>query len=112
MKTIFEKIIDGELPAEKVYEDTKIIVIRDKYPQAPIHLLIIPKKLIPNLQSVKEEDLPLIGEIFKVAQKLAKEFEVEEDGYRLLVNNGPDAGQTISHLHFHLLSGRVLGPMG
>ena len=112
MKTIFEKIIEGELPAEKVYEDAKIIAIKDKFPKAPIHLLIIPKKMIPNLQSVQEEDLFLIAEVCKVAQKLAKEFEIDEDGYRLLVNNGPDAGQIIFHLHFHLLGGRQLGPMG
>jgi len=111
MKTIFEKIIDGELPAEKVYEDAEIIAIKDKYPQATVHLLIIPKKLISSVQSVQEEDLALIVQIFRVAQKLAKDFEVEE-GYRLLVNNGRDAGQTIFHLHFHLLGGRPLGSMG
>jgi histidine triad (HIT) family protein len=111
MKTIFEKIIDNELPGEKVYEDEKIVVIKDKHPKAPVHLLLIPKKVIPDLQSVKEEDLPLIGKIVQVAQKLAKELELEE-GYRLLVNNGPEAGQTIFHLHFHLLGGRPLGSMG
>ena len=112
MKTLFEKIIDGELPAEKVYEDAKIVAIKDKHPKAPVHLLIIPRKVIPDLQTMKSEDFPLIGEIVRVAQKLAKDFELEEDGYRLLVNNGPDAGQTIFHLHFHLLGGRPLGSMG
>lgn len=112
MKTIFEKIIDGELPGEKVYEDDKIIVIKDKYPKAPVHLLIIPRKVIAGLQSLQPEDLSLIGEIVRVAQILAKQFEIDEDGYRLLVNNGPDAGQTIDHLHFHLLGGRPLGAMG
>lgn len=112
MKTLFEKIIEGELPAEKIYEDEKIIAIKDKYPKAPIHLLIIPKKRIENLQSLKEEDFPLMGEVLRVAQKLAKEFDLEKEGYRLLINNGPDAGQTIFHLHFHLLGGRLLGPMG
>jgi histidine triad (HIT) family protein len=111
MKTLFEKIIDGELPAEKVYEDAQIVVIKDKYPKAPVHLLIIPKKVIPDLQSVQHEDLQLMGVIVRVAQELAKKFELE-DGYRLLVNNGPDAGQTIYHLHFHLLGGRPLGAMG
>lgn len=112
MKTLFEKIIEGELPAEKIYEDDKIIAIKDKYPKAPIHLLIIPKKKIENLHSLKEEDFPLMGEVLRVAQKLAKEFDLEKEGYRLLINNGPNAGQTIFHLHFHLLGGRLLGPMG
>lgn len=112
MKTIFEKIIDEELPSEKVYEDDQILVIKDKYPKAPVHLLIITKKVIADIQSLKEEDLPLIGEVFRVAQQLAKEFNLEEGGYRLLVNNGPNAGQMINHIHFHLLGGRPLGPMG
>ncbi len=112
MKTLFEKMIDGEISADKVYEDENIFVIKDKYPKAPVHLLIITKRVIADLQSLSEEDLPLIGEVFRVVQKLAKDFGLEEGGYRLLVNNGPNAGQTIYHLHFHLLGGRPLGPMG
>ena len=112
MKTIFEKIIDGELPGEKVYEDESVVVIKDKYPAAPVHLLIITRKVIPNLQSLGPEDWPLITAVFQIAQKLAKDFNLEEDGYRLLVNNGPDAGQMIDHLHFHLLGGRPLGSLG
>ncbi len=113
MKTIFEKIAEGELPCEKVFENERVMAIKDKYPKAPVHLLIFPKKkVIPNLHALTEEDLPLIGEIFMVAKKLAKEFDLEEDGYRFLVNNGPDAGQTIFHLHFHLLGGRPLEEMG
>ena len=111
MKTIFEKIIDGELPSEKVYEDDTLVAIKDKYPKAPVHLLIIPRKVVPDLQSLQPEDLFLIPEIVRVAQILAKQFDVEKEGYRLLVNNGPNAGQTIDHLHFHLLGGRPLGPM-
>lgn len=110
-KTLFEKIIDGELPAKKVYEDERIIAIEDKFPKAPVHLLIIPKKVIKDLQSMEESDFPLLGEVVKVAQKLAKEFNLGE-GYRLIVNNGPQAGQTIFHLHFHLLGGHYLGGMG
>lgn len=110
MTTIFGKIIKGELPCEKVFENDKILVIKDKYPVASVHLLIIPKKEIPSIQEMKKEDFPLLGEIVKVAQKLAKEFNIE-DGYRLLTNNGPDSGQTIFHLHFHLIGGRKLGPM-
>lgn len=112
MKTIFEKIIAGELPAEKVYEDKNLLVIKDKFPKAPVHLLIITKKTIPNIQSLQEEDFPLMGEVYRLVQKLAKDFDLEEEGYRFLINNGPDAGQTIFHLHFHLLGGRPLGPMG
>jgi histidine triad (HIT) family protein len=111
MKTIFEKIIDGDLPSEKVYEDDTIVAIKDKFPKAPVHLLIIPRKVVPDLQSLQSEDLFLIPEIVRVAQILAKQFDVEKEGYRLLVNNGPNAGQTIDHLHFHLLGGRPLGPM-
>src|SRR5262249_27002599 len=111
MKTIFEKIINGELPSEKVYEDSEIIAIKDKYPNAPVHILIITKKVIPCIQALQEEDLPLLGAVVRVAQQLARQFEVE-DGYRLVVNNGEDAGQTIFHLHFHLLGGRPLESMG
>lgn len=105
--TIFGKIIKGELPCEKVFENERILAIKDRYPAAPIHILIMPKKEIPNLQALQPEDFPLISEIILVAQKLAKEFEIE-DGYRLLTNSGEEAGQTIFHLHFHLLGGRRL----
>lgn len=112
MKTLFEKIIEGDLPSEKVYEDGLVIAIKDKYPKAPVHLLIITKKVIPNLQSLEEKDFPLLGHIVKVAQRLAEEFDLLDSGYRFLVNNGADAGQTIPHLHFHLMGGRTLGEMG
>lgn len=111
MKTVFERIIQGELPAEKVFENERIIAIKDIAPKAPVHLLIITKKVIPDLQSVQTEDLHLIGEIVQIAQKLAKEFDIE-DGYRLLTNIGSDAGQVIFHLHFHLLGGHHLGNIG
>jgi histidine triad (HIT) family protein len=108
MTTLFGKIISGELPAEKVFENDFLIVIKDIAPKAPVHLLIISKKEIPDLQSVKEEDWPIVTEMIKVAQQLAVEFKVEK-GYRLLTNNGTQAGQTIFHLHFHLLGGGFLG---
>jgi histidine triad (HIT) family protein len=110
-RTIFEKIIHGEIPAEKVYEDDAIIAIKDLYPKAPVHLLIIPKKVIPDIQSMRPEDFPLIPQVIAVAQTLATRFGIAK-GYRLLTNNGSDAGQTIFHLHFHLLGGHQLGPMG
>lgn len=110
-KTIFKKIIDGELPADKVFENERILAIKDIAPAAPVHLLIFPKKEIPDLQSLQEEDFPLLGEIVQVAQNLARQFKIE-GGYRLLTNNGRPSGQTIFHLHFHLLGGRDLGKMG
>ena len=110
MSTVFSKIIAGELPAEKVFENERILAIKDKFPAAPVHLLIIPKKAIPNFQSMSEEDLTLLPEIGAVVKQLAKEFDIESD-YRLLTNNGASSGQTIFHLHFHLIGGKKLGPM-
>lgn len=110
MTTVFGKIIRGELPAEKVFENERILAIKDLHPKAPVHLLIMPKKEIKNLQSATPEDLSLVSEIISVAQKLAEEFHIEE-GYRLITNNGSDAGQIIFHLHFHLIGGRPLGGM-
>lgn len=111
MKTIFEKIIAGELPSTKVFENELVIAIEDIAPKAPVHLLIIPKKVIVDLQSLQPADYPLITEIVRVAQLLAQEYGVDKSGYRLLVNQGKDAGQTIFHLHFHLLGGQELGWM-
>lgn len=107
MKTIFARIIDRELPADIVFENDRMIAIKDLYPVAPVHLLIMPKKEIKDIQSLQPEDYALVGEVVEVAQKLAKEFGVA-DGYRLLTNNGTSAGQTIFHLHFHLIGGRDL----
>lgn len=107
MTTIFGKIIKGEAPCDKVFENERIIAFKDIAPHAPVHILIVPKKEIPTLQDVGPEDYPLMGEIIAIAQKLAKEYEIE-NGYRLLVNNGSEAGQVIFHLHFHLIGGRPL----
>ena len=109
--SIFGKIIRGELPCKKVFENARILAIKDIHPAAPVHILIMPKKEIKNLQEVQPGDLPLIAELIQVAQKLAKEFEIEE-GYRLLTNNGENAGQTVFHLHFHLLGGRRMTELG
>lgn len=107
MTTIFGKIIRGELPCEKVYEDEEIIAIKDIAPVAPVHFLIMPKKEIPSLQELTSEDYYLLGEVARVAQKLAEEYEVIE-GYRLLTNSGSESGQTVFHLHFHMIGGRRL----
>jgi len=111
MTTIFSKIIKGELPCEKVFENERILAIKDIAPAAPVHILIMPKKEIANLQALQAEDLHLLGEIVQVAQQLAEEYGIEE-GYRLLTNNGKEAGQTIFHLHFHLIGGRRLTHLG
>lgn len=108
--TIFAKIISGELPADKVFENERIIAFKDIHPVAPVHILIVPKKEIPDLQSMGVEDLPLMSEIVEVAQVLAKRYNIT-DGYRLLTNNGSLSGQMIFHLHFHLIGGRKLGAL-
>ena len=108
MSTIFSEIIKGDIPADKVFENELLLVIKDINPKAPVHLLIISKKEYPNLQEVPQEDLSIITEIIKVGQKLAKKFDVA-DNYRLLTNIGTKAGQSVFHLHFHLIGGRLLG---
>ena len=110
MPTIFDKIISNEIPSDKVFENERIIAFKDIHPVAPIHILIVPKKQIADLQSVNAEDLSLIGEIIQVAQELAVRYKIT-DGYRLLTNNGQLAGQTIFHLHFHLIGGHQLGAL-
>jgi histidine triad (HIT) family protein len=103
---IFCKIIAGQIPSEKLAEDDKLIAIRDVSPQAPTHILVIPKNHIPNL-SLVNDDL-LAGSLFAKATALASELGVKK-GYRIIVNTGEDGGQTVSHLHIHLLAGRALG---
>jgi histidine triad (HIT) family protein len=111
MTTIFGKIIRKEAPADIVFESENIIAFKDVAPAAPVHLLIVPKKQIATLQAMAPEDYHLLTEVVQVAQQLAKEFNCEE-GYRLLTNVGSPAGQTVFHLHFHLLGGRSLGAIG
>ncbi len=107
MTTIFGKIVRGEVPCQKVFENERILAFKDINPKAPVHVLIIPKKEIPNLQSVLPEDMPLVTEMMSVAQQIAKEQGIA-DGYRLLINNGKDGGQVVFHLHFHLIGGKPL----
>ncbi len=108
MSTIFGLIIQGKLPSKKVFENERILAIEDINPIAPVHILIMPKKEISSLQALELQDYPLLGEIVQVAQRIAEEKGIA-DGYRLVTNNGPEAGQIIFHLHFHLIGGRVLG---
>ena len=107
-KTLFTKSIDREIPADIVYEDNEIISFKDINPQAPIHLLIVPKKIIPTLNDLADSDFELIGKMFKVAQKLAKENNLSESGFRTVFNCNEDGGQTVYHLHLHLIGGRQL----
>ena len=105
--TLFEKIINREIPADILYEDELSIVIKDISPQAPTHLLIIPKKVIPKLSDATDEDQNILGHLMLVAGKIAEQLELDET-FRLIVNNGAKAGQSVFHLHLHLLSGRSL----
>ena len=107
-KTIFQKIIDRELPAEIVFEDEDIIAFWDITPAAPIHILIVPKKIITSINDIKDEDEKLIGKMFLVAKDLAKEHEISENGFRTVFNTNDDGGQTVYHLHLHLLGGRKM----
>ena len=106
-KTIFQKIIDGEIPADIVHEDDRCVAFRDANPQAPTHILIVPRKPIPSLDDIADDDAPLVGHLFTVARDLANE-EGLDNGYRTVFNCGPDGGQSVDHLHLHLLGGRQL----
>lgn len=107
-KTVFKKIIDREIPAEIVYEDQECLAFKDINPQAPIHIIVIPKKEIPNLEELKEEDEALIGHLFIAMQRIAQQLGIAT-GYRVVLNNGRDAGQEVMHMHFHMLAGRQFG---
>ncbi|HBC84534.1 MAG TPA: histidine triad nucleotide-binding protein [Clostridiales bacterium] len=106
---IFCKIIKGDIPADKVYEDDEILAFKDINPAAPIHMLVIPKKHITNLLEIETEDEILITKIYKVINKIVNDMNIEKDGFRVIVNCGRDAGQEVMHLHFHLLAGKKLG---
>ena len=107
---IFCKIINKELAADVVFENDDILVIKDIHPQAPVHVLIIPKKHLDLLHEVSHEDLDILGKIFVVAGQVAEKLGVKKNGYRLILNQGSDAGQVVPHFHLHFLAGRKLGP--
>jgi histidine triad (HIT) family protein len=107
-ETIFSKIIRKEIPAQIVFEDDEILAFRDINPQAPTHILIIPKKPIATLNDVSAEDAPLIGRLFLVAKQLAADLGVAEAGYRTVFNCNPAGGQEVYHIHLHLLAGRQM----
>ncbi|QEG37361.1 histidine triad nucleotide-binding protein [Bythopirellula goksoeyrii] len=107
-KTLFEKIADKEIPAEIVYEDDQCVAFRDVNPQAPTHVLVIPREPIPSLESLAETNAPLLGHLWMVIRDVARQEGIAQGGYRVVVNCGQDGGQTVDHLHFHVLGGRPL----
>ena len=107
-KTLFEKIIAREIPAAIVYEDDTVLAFRDIKPQAPTHVLIVPKKLIPRIAEAGAEDQQLLGQLLLKAAEVAGKLGLAASGYRLVINNGPDGGETVPHLHCHILGGRHL----
>ena len=109
---LFCKIIAGQIPATMVYQDERVVAIRDINPQAPVHFMIIPKEHLPTAKDIRGEHGPLISRMFTAATEVAAEEGIGESGYRLAFNVGDDAGMTIHHLHMHCLGGRPLGPEG
>ena len=108
MSSLFTKIINREIPADIVYENDDIIAFNDINPQAPVHVLIVPKKEIKTLNHLEIEDQEIIGKMFIAAKKLAKELNIDENGYRTVFNCNDHGGQTVFHIHLHLLGGRQL----
>jgi len=107
-KTLFEKIIDREIPAEIVYEDDLVLAFRDIHPQAPVHVLVIPKRRIPRIAEAGSDDHEIVGHLVLKAAEIASKLCVKETGYRLVINNGPNAGESVPHLHCHILGGRPM----
>lgn len=108
-ETIFTKIINREIPAEIIYEDDKVLAFNDINPQAPVHFLVIPKKPIATINDIAEEDCTVVGHLYRVAAKVAAEKGFAEDGYRAVMNCNEHGGQTVYHIHLHVLAGKPLG---
>jgi histidine triad (HIT) family protein len=106
--TIFEKIIAREIPAKFIFEDEEIAAFQDVNPQAPVHFLVVPKKVIPRIAQAAPEDQALLGRLLLVARDLAKELGLNEAGFRIVINNGRNGGETVPHLHVHVLGGRPM----
>jgi histidine triad (HIT) family protein len=107
-KTLFEKIRDREIPATFVYEDDRCMCFKDIGPQAPVHLLVVPKTVIVRINEAAESDESVLGHLLLVAAKVARQEGFAEDGFRLVINNGPNGGEAVPHLHVHVLAGRQL----
>lgn len=108
-KTLFQKIADKEIPAHLIYEDEHVIAFRDVKPAAPVHILIVPRKPIPRIARAKDEDKQVLGHLLVKAAEIARQQGLGDTGFRLVLNNGPDAGESVPHLHCHILGGRALG---
>jgi histidine triad (HIT) family protein len=106
--TLFEKLIQRQMPADVVYEDDDLFAFRDVNPQAPVHVLIVPKRVISRLAAAQTSDADLLGRLLLAAGKIAEQLGLSRGGFRVVVNNGPDAGETVPHLHVHLLGGRAM----
>ena len=107
-KTLFEKIIAREIPAKIVYEDEMVLAFHDIKPQAPVHVLLVPKKPIPRIAEAESADSPILGHLLLKAAEVANKLGLAKSGYRLVFNNGPDAGEAVPHLHCHILGGRQM----
>ena len=107
--TLFEKIAARQIPAQIVYEDDLVLAFKDINGKAPTHVLIVPKKPIPRIADAKPEDERVLGHLLVKAAEIAKQLGVDDTGYRLVINNGPDAGESVPHLHCHIIGGRQLG---
>lgn len=106
---LFCGVIEGKIKGEVVYQDASVVAFRDIHPKAPVHILIVPRKHIATLLDLQRSDEAVIGDIFRVAGRLAQEHGIAKNGFRVVVNCGPDAGQSVFHLHYHLLGGRHFG---
>ena len=106
---IFCKIVSGEIPSNKIYEDENVLAFKDLNPQMPVHILVIPKKHIESIIDLKEEEEILMGKIFTAINKIAHDIGIDKTGFRVISNCGHDAGQTVKHLHFHILAGEKMG---
>ncbi|BBG30826.1 MULTISPECIES: histidine triad nucleotide-binding protein [Zymobacter] len=109
MSTLFTRIINREIPADIVYEDDQAIAFNDIDPQAPMHVLIVPKKEIPTINDISEEDEALVGHLYRIAAQLAHEKGIAEDGYRVVMNCNEYGGQSVYHIHLHMMGGRRMG---
>lgn len=108
-ETLFERIISWQIPADIVFENEELLAFRDINPQAPVHVLVIPKRVVARIGEAQSGDQELLGSLLLAAAQIARQLGLAESGYRLVINNGPDGGETVPHLHCHILGGRSLG---